>query len=120
MFRHPKQGSVAHFMLESLIENIQRHMAGLEPEPMFDGHANCFIETGFNKGALIDFNYETQPLTGKYPLPGVGPFSLLEESQVNHWGKMSFRWIYWNILLKARPMPVSNQMSLVGKQLEPA
>ena len=38
----------------------------------FDGHANCFVESGNGKGMLIDFNYTTQPLTGKYPLPGVG------------------------------------------------
>lgn len=65
----------------------------------FDGHANCFIETGHGKGLLIDFNYETEPLPGKYPLPGVGPFSLLKETEMNHWGKVMFRWIYWNILL---------------------
>ena len=47
----------------------------------FDGHANCFVETGHGKGMLIDFNYDTEPLPGKYPVPGVGPFSLLEEPQ---------------------------------------
>jgi len=37
-----KAGSVAHFMLDVLIENIHRHMEGLEPLPDFDGHANCY------------------------------------------------------------------------------
>jgi hypothetical protein len=66
----------------------------------FDGHANCFIESGFGKGILIDFNYDTEPLPGKFPLPGIGPFSLLEETEMNHYGKIMFRWMYWNFLLK--------------------
>ena len=87
-----KAGSVAHFMLDVVVENILRHMEGMEPLPKFDGHANCFIESGFEKGILIDFNYDVEPLPGKFPLPGFGPFSLLKESAVNHWGKMAFRW----------------------------
>jgi sulfide:quinone oxidoreductase len=110
-----KAGSVAHFMLDVLIENILRHMEGLEPQPKFDGHANCFIESGFEKGILIDFNYDVEPLPGKFPLPGFGPFSLLQESAANHWGKMTFRWIYWNILLKGGEMPFESQMSMAGK-----
>ena len=110
-----KAGSVAHFMLDVLIENILRHMEGLEPQPKFDGHANCFIESGFEKGILIDFNYDVEPLPGKFPLPGFGPFSLLQESAANHWGKMTFRWIYWNVLLKGGEMPFESQMSMAGK-----
>jgi sulfide:quinone oxidoreductase len=110
-----KAGSTAHFMLDTLTENIHRQTIGLQPLPSFDGHVNCFIESGFNKGLLIDFNYEVEPLPGRYPLPRVGPFSLLEESRTNHLGKMSFKWIYWNILLPGRPMPVPNQMSMAGK-----
>jgi sulfide:quinone oxidoreductase len=110
-----KAGSVAHFMLDVLEENMLRHMEGLEPLPKFDGHANCFIESGFDKGILIDFNYDVEPLPGKFPLPGFGPFSLLQESAANHWGKMSFRWIYWNVLLKGGEMPFESQMSMAGK-----
>ncbi len=110
-----KAGSVAHFMLDVVIENILRHMEGLEPLPKFDGHANCYIESGFDKGVLIDFNYEVEPLPGKYPLPGFGPFSLLQESHANHWGKMMFRWMYWNILLKGGEMPFESQMTMAGK-----
>jgi sulfide:quinone oxidoreductase len=110
-----KAGSVAHYMLEVLIDNILRHMEGLKPLPKFDGHANCFIESGFEKGILIDFNYDVEPLPGKFPLPGFGPFSLLKESPANHWGKMMFRWIYWNILLKGEEMPFESQMSMAGK-----
>jgi sulfide:quinone oxidoreductase len=110
-----KAGSVAHFMLDTLVENIELHIAGEPPKPTFDGHANCFIETGFDRGVMIDFNYEVEPLRGTYPLPAVGPFTLLKESRANHLGKLSFKWIYWNILLPGRPMPLSNQLSMSGK-----
>ncbi|MEK6221932.1 MAG: NAD(P)/FAD-dependent oxidoreductase, partial [Chloroflexota bacterium] len=110
-----KAGSVAHFMLDVLIENIERQQKGQALKADFDGHANCFIETGYERGVLIDFNYDVEPLPGKYPLPGVGPFSLLKESALNHIGKMSFKWLYWNILLPGRPMPVSNSLSMAGK-----
>jgi sulfide:quinone oxidoreductase len=110
-----KAGSVAHFMLEVVVENILRHMEGLEPLPKFDGHANCFIESGNEKGVLIDFNYDVEPLPGMFPLPGFGPFSLLKESPANHWGKMMFKWVYWNVLLKGGEMPFESQMSMAGK-----
>jgi sulfide:quinone oxidoreductase len=73
------------------------------------------VETGFGKGILIDFNYTTEPLTGMFPLPIVGPFALLKETRINHWGKLFFKWIYWNILLMGRKLPVSNHMSMSGK-----
>ena len=112
-----KAGSVAHFMLEVVIENLLRNIDGLPTEATFDGHANCFIESGFGKGFLIDFNYDVEPLPGKYPLPGIGPFSLLKETTVNHWGKMMFRWIYWNALLKGSELPIESQMTMAGKQV---
>jgi sulfide:quinone oxidoreductase len=110
-----KAGSVAHFAIDLFGENFIRHTAGQEPLPTFDGHANCFIESGFGKGLLIDFNYTQEPLPGRYPLPGVGPFPLLEESEINHWGKLMFRWMYWNILLKGQELPLPATMSMAGK-----
>jgi len=110
-----KAGSVAHFAVETWTENFLRYIDGLPMLEKFDGHANCFIESGFGKGLLIDFNYDTEPLPGKYPLPGVGPFSLLQESEMNHWGKMMFRWMYWNVLLKGKEMPVTSYMTMAGK-----
>jgi sulfide:quinone oxidoreductase len=110
-----KAGSVAHFMLDTVVENLLHQMKGEALTASFDGHANCFIETGYDKGLLIDFNYEVEPLPGKYPLPAVGPFSLLRESPVNHLGKLAFRWIYWNMLLKAADMPISSRMTMAGK-----
>ncbi|MEN8222091.1 MAG: FAD/NAD(P)-binding oxidoreductase [Acidobacteriota bacterium] len=110
-----KAGSVAHFEAEILIKNLIRRMDGMEMIPEFDGHANCYIESGFGKGILIDFNYDTEPLPGKFPVPGFGPFSLLQETKMNHWGKMTFRWIYWNILMRGGEPPLEAQMSLKGK-----
>ena len=112
-----KAGSVAHFQGDVLLENIERHLEGLELRPDFDGHANCFIETGFGKGLLIDFNYEVEPLPGKFPLPGLGPFSLLQETAMNHWGKMGFKWVYWNLLLSGRDLPLGHALSLEGKSV---
>ena len=110
-----KAGSVAHFAVEIFVENFLRYIDGLEMTEKFDGHANCYIESGFGKGLLIDFNYDVEPLPGKFPLPGIGPFSLLQESEMNHWGKMMFRWIYWNVLLKGKEMPIPAQMMMAGK-----
>ncbi|MCB2224368.1 MAG: NAD(P)/FAD-dependent oxidoreductase [Actinobacteria bacterium] len=111
-----KAGSVAHFAVEVFTENFLRYIEGLPMLEQFDGHANCFIESGHGKGLLIDFNYDTEPLPGKFPLPGIGPFSLLQETPANHWGKMMFRWVYWNILLRGRDLPLPAEMMLAGKE----
>jgi len=113
-----KAGSVAHFSMELFPDNFVDHVNGRPMTGLFDGHANCFIETGHGKGMLIDFNYDTEPLPGKYPIPGVGPFSLLKETHENHWGKLAFRWMYWNVLLPGRPIPLPSAMSMVGKHEE--
>lgn len=111
-----KAGSVAHYAVDLFSENFMRYTEGKELEPNFDGHANCFIESGYGKGVLIDFNYNTEPLTGKFPLPVVGPFPLLKESVLNHWGKLAFRYMYWNILLKGLKLPLPATMQMAGKQ----
>ena len=110
-----KAGSVAHFSVEVFVENFVQHVRGLPMTHAFDGHANCFVESGHGKGLLIDFNYDTEPLPGRYPIPGVGPFTLLTESRRNHLGKLGFRWAYWHLLLKGRPLPVPTLMSMAGK-----
>jgi len=113
-----KAGSVAHFQADAVVHNIMREIAGQEAEPCADGHTNCFIETGHGKAVLIDFNYDTQPVPGKFPMPVIGPMSLLKETYLNHLGKLAFKHIYWNMLLPARPLPmVGSRMSVLGKQL---
>jgi sulfide:quinone oxidoreductase len=114
-----KAGSVAHFASETLTDNILLYLDGKPLKQEFDGHANCFIETGKNKALLIDFNYTQEPVEGTFPIPGIGPLKLLKESIFNHWGKLAFRWIYWNMLLKGIPIPlVSRNMSKKGKKIE--
>ncbi|HEX6420569.1 MAG TPA: FAD/NAD(P)-binding oxidoreductase [Acidimicrobiales bacterium] len=109
-----KAGSVTHFEGETLVRNVERFMRGEPLEPGFDGHANCFIETGFHKALLIDFNYETEPLPGHYPGPVGMP--LLKESRLNHLGKLMFQWVYWHSLLPGREIPgLGSAMPSAGK-----
>ncbi|WP_406054639.1 NAD(P)/FAD-dependent oxidoreductase [Kribbella sp. NBC_00889] len=110
-----KAGSVAHFSVEVFTENFREYVEGTAMTARFDGHANCFVESGDGKGLLIDFNYDTEPLPGEYPLPRVGPFTLLRETARNHWGKLAFRWIYWHLLLPGRRLPLPSNMSMTGK-----
>ncbi len=110
-----KAGSVAHFQSEVLTDNVLRHMDGRALLAGFDGHAQCFVETGHDKALLIDFSYDVEPLPGRYPLPGVGPFTLLEESHANHWGKLGFKWVYWSQLLRGKDLPVPHGLDLAGK-----
>ncbi len=114
-----KAGSVAHFEGEVLLENVLNYINGVKLKEGFDGHANCFIETGHGKALLIDFNYTHEPVTGSFPFPGVGPLTLLKESRMNHMGKMAFKWIYWNMLITGRHLPfVTTKMQEAGKNFD--
>ena len=114
-----KAGSVAHFEGEVLVENIRHFLAGEALSSSYDGHTNCFIETGFSKAMLIDFNYETEPVTGHYPSAMGLP--LLKESRANHLGKLMFENMYWHSLLPGRDLPgVASAMPKAGKHLTDA
>jgi sulfide:quinone oxidoreductase len=109
-----KAGSVTHFEGEVLVENVTRFLRGEELDASYDGHANCFIETGFHKAMLIDFNYETEPLSGHFPT-SVG-LPLLKESRLNHLGKLMFQFAYWHSLLPGRDLPgIHPDMPTAGK-----
>jgi sulfide:quinone oxidoreductase len=111
-----KAGSVAHFEGHTLAGNICRYLAGEPLEAGFDGHTNCFIESGFSKALLIDFNYDTEPVTGRFP--GRIGLPLLRESRLNHAGKLAFAWLYWHMLLPGRDMPaVPSRMPTAGKHI---
>jgi sulfide:quinone oxidoreductase len=112
-----KAGSVAHFAVEIFVRNFLELVEGRPMTESFDGHANCFVETGDHKALLIDFNYDTEPLPGRYPVPVVGPLSLLEETRANHVGKLAFRHLYWNVLLPGHPIPLPAHMSMSGKRV---
>jgi len=110
-----KAGSVTHFEAEVLSDNLARYFAGRDLAHGFDGHANCFIETGFHKALLIDFNYETEPLPGRFPTAFGLP--LLRESRLNHLGKLAFQWAYWHALLPGREIPgIGPAMPTHGKK----
>ena len=110
-----KAGSVTHFEGEILEENIVRFLGGETLDASFDGHTNCFIETGFHKALLIDFNYDTEPLPGRFP-GRAGPMPLLKESRLNHLGKLMFQPLYWHALLPGRGLPgITPAMSMAGK-----
>ncbi len=111
-----KAGSVTHFEGEVLTENVARFLAGDALDASYDGHANCFIETGFHKALMIDFNYETEPLPGRFPGPVGAP--LLKESRLNHLGKLMFEWFYWHALLPGRDVPgIGPDMPTAGKHI---
>jgi sulfide:quinone oxidoreductase len=111
-----KAGSVAHFEGEIVARNIACYLAGQPLDVVFDGHTNCFIESGFGKALLIDFNYDTEPVTGRFP--GRAGLPLLRESRLNHLGKLAFGWLYWHVLLPGREIPaVRSKMPAAGKRL---
>jgi sulfide:quinone oxidoreductase len=117
--RASKAGSVAHFEGEVLARNVRHFLAGEPLEPAYDGHTNCFIESGFGKALLIDYNYDVEPLTGHFPGP-VG-LPLLKQSRLNHAGKLAFQWFYWHGLLPGRDIPgIGPAMPLRGKSGLPA
>ena len=113
-----KAGSVAHFEADVLTENVLHYIRDEALTARFDGHANCFIETGHGKATLIDFNYDTEPLPGSFPLPVLGPMRLLKETRINHLGKLAFRWAYWHLLLTGKELPVSTSLSMAGKHVD--
>ena len=110
-----KAGSVAHYQTYTVTENLIREIDGQAPLPSFDGHATCFLASGFERAILLDFNYTVEPLPGKFPFPGLGPFSLLEDTFGNHWGKMIFQWVYWNLMMKGLELPLEAQFNIAGK-----
>jgi sulfide:quinone oxidoreductase len=112
-----KAGSVTHYEGDVLVENVQRFLRGEQLDATYDGHANCFIETGFHKAMLIDFNYEQEPVGGHFPSPIGVP--LLKESRLNHLGKLMFQWFYWHVLLPGRDIPgLTSEMPIAGKHLQ--
>ncbi|NPV87642.1 MAG: NAD(P)/FAD-dependent oxidoreductase [Anaerolineae bacterium] len=110
-----KAGSVIHFQVEGAYKNILNHMQGKEMTHTFDGHSLCYIESGYGKAVMIDFSYDTEPLPGSYPFPLIGPFSLLKETRINHWGKLAFRPMYYELMLKGIDVPLPSKYSKLGK-----
>jgi sulfide:quinone oxidoreductase len=110
-----KAGAVAHFETDVVVGNLLECLHGQPMTHWFDGHANCCVESGDGKALLLDFDYETEPLPGRYPFTHLGPLSLLKETRTNHWGKLAFRWIYWHVLMPGRPLPLPARPALRGQ-----
>lgn len=116
-----KAGSATHFEGETLVKNIRHLFKGEQLEGSYDGHVNCFIETGFHRALLIDFNYDAEPLPGRYPDPRLGPLPLLREARLNHLGKLAFQPLYWHVLLPGHDIPgIPAQMASRESELVPS
>ena len=112
-----KAGSVAHYEADVVVFNIMAEIYGAKPEEIYDGHSTCFIVYSKGTSSLIDFNYKIEPLHGKYPMPKLGPFSLLKETKMNWYGKLGFEWLYWNVLLAGRHLGAPPTLVMAGKEI---
>jgi sulfide:quinone oxidoreductase len=112
-----KAGSVAHYEADVVVFNIMAEIHGVKPEEIFDGHSTCFIVYSKGTSSLIDFNYKIEPLPGKFPMPKLGPFTLLKETKANWYGKLGFEWLYWNVLLAGRHLGMPPTLVMAGKEV---
>jgi len=112
-----KAGSVAHYEADVVVFNIMAEIYGAKPEEIYDGHSTCFIVYSKGTSSLIDFNYKIEPLPGKFPMPKLGPFSLLKETTANWYGKLAFEPLYWNVLLDGKHLGMPPTLVMAGKQV---
>jgi len=112
-----KAGSVAHYEADVVVFNIMAEIYGAKPEEIFDGHSTCFIVYSKGTSSLIDFNYKIEPLPGKFPMPKLGPFTLLKETKMNWYGKLAFEPLYWNVLLDGKHLGMPPTLVMAGKEV---
>ncbi|MEI7934469.1 MAG: FAD/NAD(P)-binding oxidoreductase [Chlorobiaceae bacterium] len=112
-----KAGSVAHYEADVVVFNIMAEIHGVKPEEIYDGHSTCFIVYSKGTSSLIDFNYRIEPLPGKFPVPKIGPFTLLQETKMNWYGKLGFELLYWNVLLAGRHLGAPPTLVMAGKHV---
>jgi sulfide:quinone oxidoreductase len=110
-----KAGAVAHFQSEVLFDNVLRYVGGKPARPGLRRTRQLLHRDRVRQGDAHRLQLHTEPLPGRFPLPGVGPFTLLEESATNHWGKLAFKWLYWNVLLDGKELPLDHRMLMAGK-----
>ena len=82
----PKAGVFAHAQAEVVADNLAAEWAGRAGRRRFDGHGQCFLETGDGRAGLGAGNFYAEP-TPQVKLRGPG--------RVWHWGKVLFerRWL---------------------------
>lgn len=117
-----KSGTVTHFSAEVFIENFlarwrARSSVRCQPERRFDGHSICFIDTGDRRAIMLDFNYETPPLPGVFPLPVIGPVPLLRASYLSRRLKLGLAWYYWHMVLRGGRLPLPIDLIKAGKDV---
>lgn len=83
-----KAGSTAHFEAPVIVERLAAALRGLPAEAVeetYEGHVMCFLETGYNKASMLNFDYEHPP-------------KLHEPSRHVHYEKMVFNKAYWYLV----------------------
>ena len=83
-----KAGSTAHFEAPVIVEQIVAAVRGTVPDEEhaeYGGHVMCFLEAGYDRASLLDFDYEHAP-------------QVREPSAVVHWQKMAFNKAYWYLV----------------------
>ena len=82
-----KSGSTAHFQSKIVADSISATILGEHDPYRYDGHVECFLETGYGKGITLNFNYN------KPPNPG-------HPNRIAHWEKELFNRLYWSTVPK--------------------
>jgi sulfide:quinone oxidoreductase len=83
-----KAGSTAHFEAPVIVEQIVATLHGAEPDSRhakYEGHVMCFLETGYDRASMLDFDYERPP-------------EVREPNAIVHWQKMAFNKAYWYLV----------------------
>jgi sulfide:quinone oxidoreductase len=80
-----KAGSTAHFEAHVVVERLAAALRGITPDPRhaeYEGHVMCFLEAGYGKASLLDFDYNRAP-------------KVAEPNAIVHYQKMAFNKAYW-------------------------
>ena len=111
---------MAHFAIDLWGENFMHYIEGKELKPAFDGHANCFVEFGYGKGMLIDFNYTSRTPARDLSHAGGWP---IQPAARNRGSTISASWRSARCTGKSScaglGMPLPPTMQMAGKQHTP-
>jgi sulfide:quinone oxidoreductase len=77
-----KAGSVAHYQAGVVADRLASQVRGQVPTAEYDGKTMCFVESGTDEAAFIEFSYERQP-------------EPRDPNQFVHWGKLAYNEAYW-------------------------
>ncbi len=82
-----KAGSTAHFegpvIAKQIIADLRDEELG--EDCFYEGHVMCFLETGYSKASIIDFDYSAPPV-------------LKAPNALMHYQKMAFNKAYWYLI----------------------